>query len=113
MKTHDELEYNKFLALLLTYTAGADNDYCLDEKYLITKKVEFEDLSYAEKFIKENSEKVILEKLEEAYKIYAIDHNRQTKILSDLTELINCDGEVHSNEQEILNRLKFIKHMQN
>ncbi|MDC1067968.1 hypothetical protein OAQ99_02275 [Candidatus Kapabacteria bacterium] len=106
MEIIKNLSYNEFIALLLTYTAKSDNDFDINERYMLTKKVDFEDLKKAETMIRSLDKDQIMEIIKEAYSYFSKDKVKKVQIYSDLEEIINSDGFVHENELEILNTLK-------
>lgn len=102
MKIIQNITYKEFLALLLTYTANADDDFDLSEKYMITKKIEFEDLKKAETIIKQYDDEQVIDAIKEGYKIFALDEQKKKQIMKDLSDVINCDGFIHESEKRIL-----------
>lgn len=109
MNLLDNLNYPEYLALLLNYTACIDDDYDLSEKFMITKKVEFEDLKKAETIIKNFEDAEVKNLIKEGFRKFAVDKEKKVKILKDLEDIINCDGFIHKSEEEILNSLKEIE----
>jgi hypothetical protein len=108
MNLLNNLSYPEYLALLLTFTASIDDDYDISEKFMISKKVEFEDLKKAETILKNLTKDEVKKMIKEGFKKFAEDIQKKKKIIKDLEDIINCDGFIHKSEQEILDDLKEI-----